>query len=222
MPSNKSIKSLKTRVFLVDDHPIVRRGFQLLLNLERDLAVCGEADNGPEALERILALKPDVAIVDLSLKSSSGLELIKQLRAQLDDLKILVFTMRAESIYAERALRAGANGYITKEEGTEKAIEGVRLLMQGKTCISQPLAEAMMARMTGKSTPGPNSFESLSDRELEVLELVGNGLSSREIAQKLHLSIKTVESHREHIKTKLSLKSASELVNYAFNWVRGE
>lgn len=212
----------KARVFLVDDHPIVRRGFQLLLSMEPDLAVCGEADNGPVALEKMLKLKPEVAIVDLSLKSSSGLDLIKQLRAQLPELKILVFTMRAEGIFAERALRAGANGYITKEEGTEKAIEAIRLILQGKTYLSQELANAMMERMAGKGATAPTSVESLSDRELEVLELVGNGIGSREIAEKLHISIKTIESHREHIKTKLGLKSASELVSYAFHWVRGE
>ena len=194
----------------------------MLLGLERDLTVCGEADSGPVALQKILALKPDVAIIDLSLKSSNGLELIKQLRPQCPELKILVFSMRAEGLYAERALRAGANGYITKEEGTEKAIESVRLLMQGKTCLSQHLAEAMMARMTGQNPTGAASLESLSDRELEVLELVGNGLGSREIAEKLQLSIKTIESHREHIKTKLGLTRAAELVNYAFNWFHGE
>jgi DNA-binding NarL/FixJ family response regulator len=209
----------KVRVFLVDDHPIVRRGFQLLLSLEPDLMVCGEADSGPVALEKILALKPDVAIVDLSLKSSSGLDLIKQIRAQRSRTKILVFTMRGEIIYAERALRAGANGYITKDEGTEKAIEAIRLLMQGKTCFSQAVSESMMGRLTGKSLLAGAAFESLSDRELEVLELIGNGRGSREIAQRLHVSIKTIESHREHLKTKLGLKSASELVNYAYNWV---
>src|SRR5512136_1079872 len=134
----------KTRIFLVDDHPIVRRGFQLLLSLEPDLMVCGEADSGPAALQKILALKPDVVIVDLSLKGSSGLELIKQLRAQGLKLKLLVFTMRDEGIYADRALRAGADGYITKEEGTEKAIEAIQQLVQGKRYVSEKLAAKMM------------------------------------------------------------------------------
>jgi DNA-binding NarL/FixJ family response regulator len=209
----------KVRVFLVDDHPIVRRGFQLLLSLERDLTVCGEAEGGPEALEKILALKPDVAIVDLSLKSSSGLDLVKQVRAQSSRIKLLVFTMRSESVYAERALRAGANGYITKEEGTEKAIETIRLLVQGKNCFSPLVSEGIMARLTGKRGGTNVAVESLSDRELEVLELIGGGQGSRQIAERLHLSIKTIESHREHIKTKLGLKRASELANYAFNWV---
>lgn len=215
------IKKTKVRVFLVDDHPIVRRGFQLLIGLEPDLAVCGEADNAPVALQNIVRLKPDVAIVDLSLKSGSGMELIKQLHKQLPRLKILAFTMWAQGFYAERALRAGASGYITKEEGTERAIEAIRLLMQGKTCLSPIVAEYLVARVARTSPAQSSPCESLSDRELEILQLLGNGLGSRQIAQSLHLSIKTVESHREHIKTKLALKRASELVNYAHNWVRG-
>jgi DNA-binding NarL/FixJ family response regulator len=222
MPSESKAVSSKVRVFLVDDHPIVRRGFQLLLSLERDLMVCGEADSGPAALQKILLLKPDVAIVDLSLKSSSGLELIKQLRAQSLKLKVLVFTMRDEKIYAERALRAGADGYITKEEGTEKAIEAIRVLMRGKRYLSDCVAETMMNSLAGNSSAGEGAIGMLSDRELEVLELIGKGLGSREIAEKLHLSIKTVESHREHIKTKLGLTRATELVNFAFGWFHGD
>lgn len=222
MPPKQTAAGSKTRVFLVDDHPIVRRGFQLLLGMEPGLTVCGEADSGPAALQKILALKPDVAIVDLSLKGGSGLELIKQIRAQALKLKVLVFSMRDEGIYAERALRAGADGYITKEEGTEKAIEAIRLLMQGKRYVSEKLAEKMMDKLVGQSTGAEMAVELLSDRELEVLELIGDGLGSREIADKLHLSIKTVESHREHIKTKLGLTRATELVSYAFNWFHGE
>jgi DNA-binding NarL/FixJ family response regulator len=222
MPVKKTAIRSKVRVFLVDDHPIVRRGFQLLLGLEPDLMVCGEADSGPAALQKILALKPDVAIVDLSLKASSGLDLIKQLRAQSLPIKLLVFTMREEGIYAERALRAGADGYITKEEGAEKAIAAIRLLMQGKRYVSDKLAGKMMDRLAGNGEDGEAAIDSLSDRELEVLELIGNGLGSREIAEKLHLSIKTIESHREHIKTKLGLARATELVNYAFTWSQGE
>lgn len=221
MQTRLTLKS-KIRIFLVDDHPIVRRGFQLLLGVEPDFLVCGEADSGPAALQKMLSLKPDVAIVDLSLKGSSGLELIKQLRAQRLNLKLLVFTMQGEGLYAERALRAGADGYITKEEGTEKAIQAIRLLMQGKRYVSDQMAEKMMESLVG-NTPGSGSaVESLSDRELEVLELIGSGLGSREIAEKLHLSIKTIESHREHLKTKLGLNRAPELVSYAFNWVHGE
>jgi DNA-binding NarL/FixJ family response regulator len=211
----------KTRVFLVDDHPIVRRGFQLLLSMEPDLKVCGEADNTAVALQKILELKPDVVIVDLALKGSNGLELIKQLRAQSLKLKVLVFTMRDEGIYAERALRSGADGYITKEEGTEKAIQAIRVLMQGKRYLGDKVAEKMMDSVIGNSSGADGAVDSLSDRELEVLELIGKGLGSREIAEKLHLSIKTIESHREHMKVKLGVTRATELVSYAFNWFRG-
>ena len=222
MPVKRSAASTKVRVFLVDDHPIIRRGFQLLLAMEPDLMVVGEADSGPVALQKILALKPDIAIVDLSLKGSSGLELIKQLRAQALNLKLLVFTVRDEGIYAQRLLRAGADGYITKEEGTEKAIEAIRTLMQGKRYLTDKMAEKMMDSMVGNASGTEQNIEALSDRELEVLELLGNGLGSREIAEKLHLSIKTIESHREHMKTKLGLTRATELVNYAFNWFHGQ
>ena len=163
-----------------------------------------------------------MAIVDLSLKGSNGLELIKQLRSQSLKLKLLVFSMRDEGIYAERALRAGADGYITKEEGTEKVIEAIRLLMQGKRYLSDKVAEKMMDTLMGNSSGAEGAVESLGDRELEVLELIGAGLGSREIAEKLHLSIKTIESHREHMKTKLGLTRAPELVSYAFNWFHGE
>ena len=222
MTLKKGTTSNKVRVFLVDDHPIIRRGFQLLLGMERDMMVCGEADSGPIALQKILALKPDVAIVDLSLKASTGLELIKQLRAQRLEIKLLVFTMRDEGIYAERALKAGADGYITKEEGTEKAIQAIRVLMEGKRYVSEKVAEKLMDNLAGNSARAESDVGALSDRELEVLELIGNGLGSREIAEKLHLSIKTIESHREHMKTKLGLDRATELVNYAFNWFHGE
>jgi len=222
MERTRRATNSKIRVFLVDDHPIVRRGFQLLLGMEPDLMVCGEADSGPAALEKIIALKPDVAIVDLSLKASNGLELIKQIRAQSLKLKLLVFTMRDEGIYAERALRAGADGYITKEEGTEKAIQAIRVLLGGKRYLSDKMADKMMESLVGNGPRGEGAVESLSDRELEVLELMGSGLGSREIATKLRLSIKTIESHREHLKAKLGLTRASELVSYAFNWLRDQ
>ncbi len=216
----KTASSPRIRVFVVDDHPIVRRGFQLLFGVERDFVVCGEADSGPVALEKILALKPDVAIIDLSLKLSSGMELVKQLRSLLPQLKMLVFTMRSEAIYAERAIKAGANGFLTKDEGTEKAVEAIRSILAGKTYVSEEFAGSLLHRVGSGAPverPGP---QSLSDRELEVLELLGHGLGSRDVADRLHLSLKTVESHREHIKSKLGLKSASELVNYAFSWVQ--
>jgi DNA-binding NarL/FixJ family response regulator len=212
----------KIRVFLVDDHPIIRRGFQLLLSLEPNIMVCGEADTAPAALEQMLSLQPDVAIVDLSLKAGSGLDLIKQVRAQGLKVKLLVFTMREEGIYAERALRAGADGYITKEEGTEKAVKAIHVLMEGRRYLSDKMAEKMMQNLVGNAPSDAGTIGSLTDRELEVLELIGAGFGSREIAEKLHLSIKTIESHREHLKSKLGLTRATELVSYAFNWAQGQ
>ncbi len=222
MQTRSTTTRAKIRVFLVDDHPIVRRGFQLLLGMEQDMVVCGEADSGPVALQKILALKPDAAIVDLTLKGGGGLELIKQIRAQAPRLKLLVFTMRDEAIYAERALKAGADGYLTKEEGTEKAIQALRLLMAGKRYVSDGVAQKLMDNLVGKPVASDRGLESLTDRELEVLEALGNGLGSREIAEKLHLSIKTIESHREHMKAKLGLTRATELVSYAFNWLHDQ
>ncbi|MCX6925572.1 MAG: response regulator transcription factor [Verrucomicrobia bacterium] len=222
MQAKRSAASSKIRVFLVDDHPIVRRGLQLLLSMEPDLVVCGESDGGPEALQKMLALKPDAAIIDLSLKEGSGLELIKQLRAQSQKMKVLVFSMRDEAIYAQRALRAGADGYLTKEDGSEKAIQAIRLLMQGKRYLSEKVSESLMEALMGQTQPHDGGAEPLTDRELEVLELIADGLGSRVIAEKLHLSIKTIESHREHMKAKLGLSRATELVSYAFNWFHGD
>ena len=211
---------IKNRILLVDDHPIVRRGLQLLISLEPDLVVCGEAESAPIAVERVMALKPDLVVVDLALKGGSGLELIKQLRSQHARLKILVFSMRDEGIYAERALRAGANGYITKEEGAEKALEAIRLILQGRHYVSENISAKMVARIAGGGALGQTAQELLSDRELEVLEMIGEGHGSREIAVQLGVSMKTIESHREHIKAKLGMAGASALVRYAIHWMR--
>jgi DNA-binding NarL/FixJ family response regulator len=212
----------KIQVFLVDDHPIVRRGLQLLIGLEKDIEVCGESDNGHEALQKIMALQPDVAMVDLSLKTSTGLDLMKQLQSLCPQVKILVFSMRDEAIYAERSFSAGASGYITKEEGAEKAIAGIRALMAGEKCMSPRLRDHLINRLAGPRVTLEDSVLQLSDRQLEVLELLGNGNATRDVAARLKVSIKTVESHRENIKQKLGLKTASELVSYAHNWVRDQ
>jgi DNA-binding NarL/FixJ family response regulator len=168
-------------------------------------------------LQKILELKPDAAIIDLSLKTGGGLELIKQLRTQPLKTRLLVFTMLDETIYAERALRAGADGFITKEEGAEKAVEAIRLLRQGKRYVSAEVAERVLQTAVGGKSGAGNGAGKLSDRELEILEHISSGLGSRQIASKLGVSLKTVESHREHIKLKLNLSSAAELVNYAYS-----
>jgi DNA-binding NarL/FixJ family response regulator len=212
----------KTRIFLVDDHPIVRRGLQLLISLETDMMVCGDADSAPVALEKILATKPDLVVIDLALAAGSGLDLIKQLRSQDAKLKLLVFSMRDEGVYAERALRAGANGYITKAEGTDKALEAIRLILQGKSVVSEKISAKMVERIASGGATGQTALELLSDRELQVLEMIGEGLGSREIAEQLGISLKTVESHRENTKAKLGLTGASQLVRYAINWARSK
>jgi DNA-binding NarL/FixJ family response regulator len=214
------MSSTKIRILLVDDHPIVRRGFQLLISLERDMMVCGEAQDAPEALQKMTATKPDVVVVDLALKSSSGLELVKQIRAVSPETKILVFSMQAEELYAERALRAGANGYLAKEAGTEKAIDAIRALKRGENYVSEKVSARIVGRLIGGAKAAQSVSDLLSDRELEVLELIGNGLSSQEIASRLRVSVKTIESHREHLKAKLRLAKAKDLEFYSFNWVR--
>ncbi len=209
------------RVFLVDDHPVIRRAFQLMLSFEPDLTVCGEADDAAIALGKILALKPDVAVVDLSLQNSSGLALIEQLHLQLPELKILVFSMLDEDVYAERAVRAGASGYVCKAQGTEKVLEALRRLRQGGVYFSDRVLRRLMNQIsTGAAAPSP--IDSLSNRELQVLDLLGSGLGSRQIAEGLHLSIKTVECHRGHLKEKLGLKTGTELAKFAFQWVSRE
>ncbi len=220
MATPKTQAAKKTRIFLVDDHPIVRRGLQFMLSVEPHMTVCGEAESAREALEKIPAAQPDAVILDLTLKASSGLDLIKDLRRVCPKAKLLVFSMHDELYFAERVLRNGAHGYITKEEGTEKAVEALRLILQGKKYVSPTVASRLLDTLgaPGSDSAGP-SIERLSDRELEVLQMIGSGLGTRAIAEKLHLSVKTIESYREHIKAKLGLTSATELTSYAFNWV---
>jgi DNA-binding NarL/FixJ family response regulator len=220
--STKAAKE-KVKVFLVDDHPIVRQGVKLLVDQEPDMVVCGDADNAPAALKAIEAAQPDLAIVDISLRDSSGLELIKDLKIRCPKLLVLVLSMHDESFYAERVLRAGARGYITKDEGTEKVVEGIRKLLKGEIFLSDKIASKMIYKLVdarpGNARP---SVECLTDRELEVFELIGSGMGTRDIAQKLHLSVKTIESHREHIKGKLKLDGATELLKHAIQWIQCE
>jgi DNA-binding NarL/FixJ family response regulator len=213
----------KVKIFLVDDHPVVRQGIKLLVHQESDLEVCGDADSTQEALRSIEKLQPDVAVIDLSLKDSNGLELIKDLRIRCPKLLILVLSMHDESFYAERVMRAGARGYITKDEGAEKVIEGIRRLLKGEAYLSDKMASKMIYKLVdGRSAQTRSSVDCLTDRELEIFELIGSGLGTREIAEKLHLSVKTIESHREHIKDKLKLDGATELLKHAIQWVQCE
>ena len=210
----------KKRVLIVDDHPIVRQGLSMLINRNDDLLVCGYAVDVPEAMEAVRILKPDMAIVDISLKDTNGIELIKDIKAYDPALPILTLSMHDESLYAERSLRAGAKGYVMKQKGTEKLISAIRTVLGGGIYISDRLAGRLISKMvSGKSETGGSLLESLSDRELEVFLLIGKGQRTRQISDQLHLSPKTVETYRSHIKEKLNLGSSTELLQHAIQWV---
>lgn len=218
-----TVASKKNRVFVVDDHPIVRQGLTLLINREPDLAVCGEAEDAPTAIQAIASAKPDIMIVDISLNGPDGLDLLKDIRTRYPEMPVLVLSMHDESIYAERALRAGAQGYIMKQEASEKVLVALRRILSKEIYISERIANRMLQRYIGSPTAGrPSSIADLTDRELEVFRLIGEGHSTRRIAEELHISVKTVESYQAHIKEKLSLRSARELVQHAIQWNIGE
>lgn len=209
----------KRTIFLVDDHPLVREWLTTLIHQQSDLRVCGEAESGPIAFEAIVALKPDVAIVDISLKDSSGIELVKDLKRCVPEVAVLVLSMHDESHYAERALRAGARGYIMKRETAKKVIAAIRQVLEGKLYLSESLAEAIATQYVGGKTLATSTpVEQLSDRELEVFDLLGQGRGTRQIGEALKVSVKTVQAYCARIKEKLNLNSATELVREAVRW----
>ena len=211
----------RTKVLIVGDHPIMREGIRLLLEQQEDLMVCGEAENLVDAQRAIEAQAHDVALLDLSLKESSGLELVRNLRQCKEELRILALSIREEPFYAERILRAGANGYVTKDDGTACLIEGIRTILTGQIYISDKMAARMIRIFVGGGGErGVPLIQNLTDRELEVFELIGQGLTTRLIAKKLHLSIKTIGSHREHIKDKLRLTNTTDLLRQAIQWAQ--
>jgi DNA-binding NarL/FixJ family response regulator len=213
----------KKKILVVDDHPIVRQGLALLINREPDLVVCGEAEEAMGAMQVLASARPDVLIVDISLNGPDGLDLLKNIRITHPALPVLILSMHEESIYAERALRAGANGYIMKQEATDKVLVAVRRILSGEIYVSDHIADKMLKRyITGSGTLRNSSIADLSDRELEVFRLIGVGHGTRQIAEELHLSIKTVESYQAHIKEKLSLRSARELMQHAIQWNMNE
>ncbi|MGE5194151.1 MAG: response regulator [Deltaproteobacteria bacterium] len=209
-----------TRIVIVDDHPLVREGLIGLLAAQSDFAVCGEASGVAEARQIVADSKPDVAIVDLTLSDGSGLELIKELRANHPEVRLLVLSMHDESLYAERALRAGALGYVSKHEASRTIVQAVRTILSGKLYLSPNMTELVVQRafVAGADLSRP-AVDRLTEREREVFELIGQGLSSRQIAVKLEISPKTIETHREHIKEKLELTTSTELTRYAVQWV---
>jgi len=213
--------SEKVNIILVEDHPIFRKGLLQLINNETNLQVCGEAEESLEALKIIKNLKPEMVIIDITLKDRNGIELIKDLKTQLPDLIILVLSMHDEKLYAERALRAGAKGYIMKQEAPETIIKAINHVLNNNIYVSDHIATRIFSKMLeGKSTIDSSPIDLLTDRELEVFQLIGEGFGTRQIANKLHISVKTIENHRAHIKDKLNLKSAIELVQQATLWVQ--
>jgi DNA-binding NarL/FixJ family response regulator len=211
----------KARVFLVDDHPLVREHLTALIQRETDLEVCGEAADAPTALSLISQQAPDLVILDISLKRSSGLELIKSLKELWPKLPALVLSMHDEMLYAERSLRAGALGYITKEEATVNVLSAIRKVLGGQVYLSERMAGRMMKRMVGGPRDEAGSpLELLTDRELEVFQMLGRGFGTRQIAEELRLGIKTVESYRARIKEKLQLADGNQLLQHAIQWVQ--
>ncbi len=219
MASETPLRAGKKAVLVVDDHPLMRQGLALLINQQHDMHVCGEAEEAQAAIEAIAQLRPDIMILDISLKGPDGIELLKNLRATDPDLPVLVLSMHDEAIYAERALRARANGYIMKQEATEKVLIAVRRILGGEVYLSERMSNKMLQQYVGGA---PNMIQSriasLSDRELEVFRRIGEGRATREIAEELHLSVKTVETYQAHIKEKLALRSGRELIQHAIQW----
>jgi DNA-binding NarL/FixJ family response regulator len=220
---DKTPEKKRIKVYIVDDHPVVRQGLNLLLRMESDMVCCGEAETVPEALRGIEAAKPDVAVVDLSLRDTSGLELVKDLHAYHPTLPVVVLSMHDETLYAERVLKAGAKAYLMKDEAQEAILAAIRKVASGGLYLSERMSGRLLSMfLQGSTGPGDSLIGQLSDREIEVFELIGRGVTTREIAGKLNLSIKTVEAHREHIKKKMKLSDATELLQHAIHWVQNE
>ena len=210
------------RVLIVDDHPLVRQGLRRVMENEEDLTVCGEAETARDARAAIKELDPDVVIADISLKQSDGIELVRDVRAHHPQLPILVLSMHDETIYAERMLSAGANGYIMKQAASEQFLVSLRRVLDGGIYVSEAVGNNMIQKFAaGGSYISANPIDRLSNRELQILHMIGKGMSTRETAQSLNLSIKTVESHRQRIKRKLNLSTGTQLVQYAVNWFTG-
>jgi DNA-binding NarL/FixJ family response regulator len=222
-PRTPHTQQKRIRILLVDDHPMVRERLADVINREADLMVSGEAEDRHGAIEAILAQPPDLVIVDLKLKNSDGLELIKDIRARWPKMRMLVVSMHDESLYAERVIRAGASGYITKQEATRKILLAIRRVLTGSIYLNEKIASRLISRlMTNVDQPTATPAESLADREFQVFELIGRGLNTHDIAHQLHIAVKTVETYRARIKQKLSLKDASELLQLAIACSRSQ
>jgi len=223
MAVEKPREGQKRRILIVDDHPIVREGLTTIINEQTDLVVCGEAEDAQTALEAVGTLRPDLMIVDVSLKGINGIELVKLIQRRHEKIPILVLSMHDESLYVERVLRAGARGYIMKQEGTEKVVTAIHRILGGDIYVSEAMGKKLL-RTFQESQPETSSpsVDRLSDRELEVFRLIGQGYGTRQIADTLHVSVKTVNTYRQHIKEKLKFETGSELLRQAIQWVQSE
>jgi DNA-binding NarL/FixJ family response regulator len=219
--SRKKTKIRRTRILIVDDHPAVREALAIRIGRQEDLEVCGETADMSEALRLVETTQPDVAVIDISLKTGNGLDLIKRIKDRDDRVLILVWSMHSESLYAERSLRAGALGYINKDQATDKIVEAIRRVLDGKVWLSEAMAERLLQRTVGvgRKTARPSPVDALADRELEVFLLIGQGVKTADIAERMHLSIKTVETYRDRIRQKLNLRDGTELAHFATQWV---
>lgn len=214
---------MKKKVMLVDDHPIVRHGLKQLIDQEDDLVVCAEAGDADLAMTEIVTLKPDVVIVDIHLGGTNGIDLIKNIRSIIGEMPILVISLHEESLFAERALKAGANGYIMKRELTDKIMYALRKVLNGEMYVSDTILSKILHKVSGSGIQEKKSdVDQLSDRELDVFRLIGQGYTTRQIADQLHLSVKTIETYRTRVKEKLNLQNTNELLMKAFEWVHNE
>ena len=214
-------KKKRAQVLIVDDHPAVREALALRISRQPDLEVCGEAADTIDALRLVAEVLPDAAVVDISLKTGNGIDLIKRIKDRNDHVRILVWSMHSESLYAERALRAGALGYINKDQATDRIVEAIRRVLEGKVYLSEGMTEAILQRCVGGARDGDmrSPLDVLADRELEVFRLIGEGVKTAEIAERLHLSVKTVETYRDRIRQKLGLSDGTKLALFATQWV---
>jgi DNA-binding NarL/FixJ family response regulator len=223
MSPRKTASAPQTKILIVDDHPMMREGLAQLIGNQPDMAVCSEAGNAHEALEKVRLLKPNLVLVDITLPGRNGLELIKDIQAINPGVLVLVISMHDESFYAERVLRAGGRGYVMKQEGGKRIMEAIRQVSAGKIFVSEKMSARILELFSGhRPQAGQSPVESLTDREFEVFQLIGQGMGTKELAAQLHVSPKTVEVHRANIKVKLQIKSMAELIRYAVRWVESE
>ncbi|MGV3772041.1 MAG: response regulator [Verrucomicrobiales bacterium] len=209
----------KVKIYIIDDHPIMVQGLKELIHNQKDLKVIGSSDDWHVALEQVKKIQPDLIMLDVTLKEANGIEVLKNLKIHVPNIKVLMLSMHDENLYAMRSLKAGAHGYIMKQEAADKVLNAIRQVLNGEIYLSESMSKRTMFQLLGRGgTRSGSPLEDLSDRELEVFTLIGQGCTTRQIAEKLHLSIKTVETHRAHIKEKLNLKNSTELVQHAIHW----